>query len=741
MSFVVHVGDPFMTINVFLNPVFAFFSLVSRMESMLTIRRYTCTVLLTIMCTCAIHAQSSWDVVGKMFGSRQYFDAYPISSNEIIAIGGFTSTSAMSRTGVLSECDIFNIDTRKVVPGRSMSVGRAAYASVVMPDGGIVVLGGAMNSAYDLTSTVERFDPQTREWTVVGTMVRPRMQHQAIPIDDHRILVVGGRLQDISVIGTSEIFDLQTGASTQIAEHPYHTSMGRLMKTKTGQLLSFGGREGGPGSNRYAEVYELDTTMHTWKSHVGFPTPLYHPAILTLDDGRLFTSGGAYQESGGDDELSDGLFLWDGERFDSISSMTMGRVSHLMVQYDANTVLITGGQAYDKAPSRSCDLVNTTTGEVRRGPDLNTGRSLFALVRMGNAANPRIFALGGRMDASRYTDEIEELSGCIEGSAVDMYTAGIIPAGQASIADRSIVLTDAREFTGGAVWARERVPVVRGFSTSFAFNMTSGNDNAQFDGSMPGADGIAFVIQNGSPSPIGGVGEGIGYDKLTKALVVEFDTYKNPAFGDPDGNHIAVQTGGEGVCRSRHTAPYLLGMTSAIETFVPDGRIYYGRIDYQGDRLSVYLDRTGAFAQPVLIVDSVDIGRLLGLDADGTAWIGFTSSTGQSVERHTLLSWGLGGCRGVVSSVHDEWTVAEPAAYIVPMPSSGVARLFSNVEFSGAIMVTVNDVTGMMIGNVTVGRNDLRNGLELPFRLAPGSYYVRMTAGGQSVAVPWIVLP
>lgn len=706
---------------------------------MLNTKRNICTALLVLLYSSAIYAQSSWNVVGKMSHSRQYFDAYPISSNEIIAIGGFSTTT--SGVDILQTCDIFNIDTKKVALGSPMSVGRAAYASVVMPDGGIVVLGGAINSAYAVTNTVERFDPQTRQWTVVGNLVGSRMQHQAIPIDDHRILVVGGRLQNISVIRTSEVFDLQTGTSTQIADHPYGTSMGRLMKTKTGQFLSFGGRDGGPGSNRYAEVYELDTTTFTWRLHIGFPTPLYHPAILTLDDGRLFASGGAYRESNRDDELTDGLFRWDGERFDSIGSMTMGRVSHLMVQYDANTILITGGQALTKDPLRSCDLVNIETGEMRRGPSLNTGRSLFALVRMGNAANPRIFALGGRMDAFRYTDEIEELSDCIEGGTADMYTAGIIPVGQASIVGHTVVLTDSREYSRGAVWAKEKVLVTKGFSVSFAFSMTGGNDDAQFDGSMPGADGIAFVVQNGGPSPIGSIGEGIGYDGLKKALAVEFDTYKNPAFGDPDGNHIAVQTGGADGCRSLHSAQYTLGMTSAIETFVPDGRIYYGRIDYQSGRLSIYLDRTGALAHPVLVVDSIDIGQLLDLDADGLAWIGFTSATGKSVERHMLLSWGLGDCRAVVASVSDDRVLAEHATYIAPMPSSGAVRLFSNVEFSGAVTVAVNDVTGMVIGKVTIGRNDLRDGFELPFHPVSGSYYIQMTDNIQSFAVPWIVLP
>jgi hypothetical protein len=52
--------------------------------------------------------------------------------------------------------------------------------------------------------------------------------------------------------------------------------------------------------------------------------------------------------------------------------------------------------------------------------------------------------------------------------------------------------------------------------------------NAIVDGSIPGADGICFVIhyrKDGNQS-LGGEGGGLGYSGIENCLVIEFDTYR-----------------------------------------------------------------------------------------------------------------------------------------------------------------------------------------------------------------------
>jgi len=176
---------------------------------------------------------------------------------------------------------------------------------------------------------------------------------------------------------------------------------------------------------------------------------------------------------------------------------------------------------------------------------------------------------------------------------------------------------------------------------------------------------------------------------------------------------------------------------------VPDGRIYHGRVDYQGNRLSVYLDTTGRFERPALIVDSVDIGDLIGLDSTGTAWMGFTSATGRSVERHELLSWRMSDCSGLVATTVEEGSVrygVSSDTRIVPMPSRDAARLFSTAMSGEKVTVTLGDVTGLTFGVAMTDGEALRNGFELPFHPSSGTYYIRISDGLRSISMPWVIV-
>lgn len=190
-------------------------------------------------------------------------------------------------------------------------------------------------------------------------------------------------------------------------------------------------------------------------------------------------------------------------------------------------------------------------------------------------------------------------------------------------------------------------------------------------------------------------------------------------------------------------APYNLGITTNIVTMIPDGRVYHGRVMYQGGRVSVYLDTTGAFEQPVLVVDSVDIAGLLGLDPTGGAWVGFTSATGKAVERHELLSWDIDACASLVTSVSGD-VVPERndmhRTYIAPMPSHDGARLYSTAMSGRNVTVVVYDMTGAELGTMTAGTDALASGVELPFHPPTGTYYLHVTDGIRTVTIPWVVI-
>jgi hypothetical protein len=178
----------------------------------------------------------------------------------------------------------------------------------------------------------------------------------------------------------------------------------------------------------------------------------------------------------------------------------------------------------------------------------------------------------------------------------------------------------------GAAWLVEKQAVVDGFTASFDFRISR---NAAI-----GGDGFAFVIQNTNGIALGHHGLGIGYSGIANSVALEFDTYKNVDFGfeglmdDPNENHLSVQS--RGVWAHNSADPqYSLGHTTGVP-LLADGHWHTVEIVYTPGTLTVSLDGT-----QVLTV-GISLEEWVILDADGTAWVGFTAATGDWVQVHDV---------------------------------------------------------------------------------------------------------
>lgn len=224
--------------------------------------------------------------------------------------------------------------------------------------------------------------------------------------------------------------------------------------------------------------------------------------------------------------------------------------------------------------------------------------------------------------------------------------AKIIYVGNAVKVNDYIQLTPPSVNKSGAIWYADPIPVISGFRTEFSFRIRNGSNNTCQDNSIPGADGIAFVVQNFIPYALGTYGGGIGYDGIPNSVAIEFDTFSNDStqienFFDPNGNHVAVQSNGTKENSSKHTPQYTLAMAKYIMPILNDGTVYYGKIVYseKDKSLEVYLDTIKEMATPILVVNNFDLYTLLKLERGYRAYLGFTSATGCAYETHELLAW------------------------------------------------------------------------------------------------------
>lgn len=304
----------------------------------------------------------------------------------------------------------------------------------------------------------------------------------------------------------------------------------------------------------------------------------------------------------------------------------------------------------------------------------------------------------------------------------------IIFVGNAAKVQDYIQLTPPAVNKSGAIWYADLLPVISGFKTDFSFRIRSGSNNNCEDRSIPGADGIAFVIQNFIPYAVGTYGGGIGYDGIPNSVAIEFDTFSNDStqienFFDPNGNHVAVQTSGQRENSSKHQPQYTRGINSKIIPILNDGTIYYSRIVYneKAKTLEVYLDTTKEFTEPVLVLNDFDLYSILKLDRGYRAYLGFTSATGCAYESHELLSWYV--CPTPPDPTRDVGEESSPETIVIyPNPVEDYVILAIDAyPFSYRIL---NSIGETLDANTAQFENKIDFG-----KLPAGLYFLEITSG------------
>lgn len=174
----------------------------------------------------------------------------------------------------------------------SLNFARAGHAAVLLPDGKVLVAGGAGTSA-------ELYDPATGQWTTTGALGVRRSDPTATLLNSGRVLVVGGDRgesspQSLGLLGTCEIYDPATGAwsKTGTLNTPRDGFTATLLPN--GEVLVAGGVDNADRALASAEVY--DPIEGTWRYTGSFGGQRLFHAATRLADGRVLIVGGSNED-------------------------------------------------------------------------------------------------------------------------------------------------------------------------------------------------------------------------------------------------------------------------------------------------------------------------------------------------------------------------------------------------------------------------------------------------------------
>lgn len=214
---------------------------------------------------------------------------------------------------------------------QQMTVGRSSHTMTLLEDGTVLIAAG-FGSGTIIHRTAERFDPETGEFSIVGSLDQARASHTASRLPDGRVLIAGGeRPSDFVGLSSCEVFDPE--------------NLG-FMPTRS---------------------MEHERTLHT---------------ATTLKDGRILVTGGRTIEGGETVwQRSAEIFNPVSERWTrTANDMMMYRAGHKATLLKSGLVLITGGSG-----TRVAEIYDPVTNRFREVADrMEEIRSLHGAVRMDN---------------------------------------------------------------------------------------------------------------------------------------------------------------------------------------------------------------------------------------------------------------------------------------------------------------------------------------------------------------------
>ena len=251
-----------------------------------------------------------------------------------------------------SNLDVFDPGSGQFVRSDShLSEVRQGETAALLQDGTVLIVGGGeADRAVPASggSAAEIFDPDTGSVTQVGPTLDPHTDGRAILLADGRVLIGGGTDPHLGTTAQPEIYDpasqtFKRTASTADVWGP----LNRAVPLDDGRVLIVGGRTAADGGvDTAADVFDPATEQFTPTG----PMAINHrPWTATrLSDGRVLLVGGwEWDPDRRIGPVTDAAQIYDPATgtFTLAGRMPTPRVGHSAVLLDDGDVLIMGGNA------------------------------------------------------------------------------------------------------------------------------------------------------------------------------------------------------------------------------------------------------------------------------------------------------------------------------------------------------------------------------------------------------------
>jgi hypothetical protein len=237
-----------------------------------------------------------------------------------------------------------------------MATPRAYHGATLLADGRVLVTGGYLfdsdiDDDPELLVTAELWEPETGTFSATGEMTAPHSSHDAVLLEDGRVLVPPERVElgvcyaeGCHGATVAEFWEPLEGRFSPLELDLHGHNGGSATRLADGRVLIVGGEDvemlgGDGGFVGNAVIYDPETGMFEPTGALA-EKRIGHTATLTAD-GRVLIVGGSNERS----ELLDSGELFDPAlgSFIPAGSMSRARSGHTATLLSDGRVLITGG--------------------------------------------------------------------------------------------------------------------------------------------------------------------------------------------------------------------------------------------------------------------------------------------------------------------------------------------------------------------------------------------------------------
>lgn len=357
-------------------------------------KRWALTVLFSCISTAAL-AQGRWRVVGSLAQARYAHTATLLNDGRVLVVGGIGTVSLRA----LDSVELFDPRTQKFTPLKGLAQGRFGHTATLLKDGRVLIVGGAAFSADDNTArfvaldSTEVFNPRTLKLEAGPSLSEARHWHSATALPDGRVLVAGGAREQMHHLASVELWDGQAPAWTSGTPLQSPRCQHQAQLLPNGAVLLSGGRS----NERETGFGRTQASSEVWPSPgqrdgaaVTMNEPRQNHAVWLSPKGTVLVLGGKTESS-----FTNLIEAFDvnTKRWENFSpSLPLPLAHHTVTSLEAKGALVVGGETASAPDTAQTQWLDFVAGRFCRAGELTVSRREHTATRLKDG---QVLVVGG----------------------------------------------------------------------------------------------------------------------------------------------------------------------------------------------------------------------------------------------------------------------------------------------------------------------------------------------------------